>query len=87
MPAIFGFQRRIEALRVFHHEEVAVARERDGVELRQRLLMRASFTGSPRSELIATMGTEMSLRGSEKSYSSNARSDGTATRGGDSDMS
>ena len=40
------------------------------------LRMRASFTGSPRSELMATMGTERSLSGAVKSYSSSARIDG-----------
>src|SRR5262245_36959603 len=33
----FRLERRVEALRVFHHEEVAVARESDGVEFRQHL--------------------------------------------------
>src|SRR6187399_697603 len=51
------------------------------------LRMRVSFTGSPRSELIKTMGTEMSLSGCVKSYSSSARNEATPTRGGESDMS
>src|SRR5690349_7540695 len=35
--ADFRLQRRVESPRILHHEEVARARQRDGVELRQHL--------------------------------------------------